>query len=146
MKQNIVRIVRGQPGAGKSTFARKMWPGVLLLENDMFHMHSNEYEFSGKRQDQAINWCIDLANLTVSKGADVVIANTFTKSGYIECYERLAKLFGAGFEVYRMMGKWKNVHGLTDAMVENFTKSIQDWPGEKLVYPDESCELGYKIV
>ena len=45
-----------------------------------------------------------------------------------------------------MMGKWKNVHGLTDAMVENFTKSIQDWPGEKLVYPDESCELGYKIV
>ena len=33
-------LYRGWPGAGKTSAAQRMFPGVLLIENDMFHIHT----------------------------------------------------------------------------------------------------------
>lgn len=131
----ILRVIRGNPGSGKSTSAKAMFPGTLLLENDMFLMQNDEYKWSKERVKDAIDWCIKMTHVALENGMDVCLANTFTKRRFIESYKRIAEKYGAKFEVYRCTGNFKNVHGLSDSMVNNFKRSMEDWPGEIIVDP-----------
>ena len=131
-------IVRGAPGSGKSTYARTMCPGVLLVENDMFHMHDGKYCWSKDAMPDAIAWCISMAKTALENDMDVVVANTFTKRSFIAGYEQLARDFGAKFKVVRCIGHFNNVHGLDAKMVSRFEKSMEDWPGEVVYVPAQS--------
>lgn len=133
-----LHIVRGIPGSGKSAFAQKNFPGVLLLENDMFHMHDGKYEWTASSMKNAIGWCVSMVETALENGMDVVVANTFTKQRYIDVYRKLAEKWTAKFKVYRCTGNFKNVHGLTDLMVKNFVSSMEDWPGETIVHPEQN--------
>lgn len=132
----ILRIVRGQPGAGKSTFASKHFPGVFHIENDMFLISGGEYKWSKERVKEAISLCTKMVRTALANSSDVVVANTFTKCRFIQFYKNLANEYGAEFEVYRCHGDFKNVHGLSDKMVENFKNAMEDWPGEVDVWPN----------
>ena len=138
MSKNRLVIIRGVPGSGKTTFANVMFPGCLHLENDMFHIHSGKYEWSAKRQEDAINWCVSTASSALRCGMDVVVSNTFTKSRYIDPYRRIAEAIGCDFSVYRMTGSFQNVHGLNKELVESFRISFEDYPGELFVSPEIS--------
>ena len=129
----ILRLVRGKPGSGKSTFASRHFPGVFHVENDMFLMQGNEYLWSPQRVKSAINWCSSTVKNALENGLDVIVCNTFTKRRFIQHYKDIAEECGARFVVYRCTGSFKNVHGLDDNMVENFNKSMEDWPGEIIV-------------
>ena len=138
-----LHIIRGKPGSCKSTFAKQRFPGILLLENDMFHMHDGDYDWHAENMKDAISWCAEMAETALANSMDVVIANTFTKRKYIEFYKKLADEHHAKFDVYRCTGNFKNVHGLTDSMVQKFEDSMEDWPGEILVRPERrmACEV-----
>lgn len=129
-KMATLHIIRGKPGSGKSTFAHNMFPGVLLLENDQYHMHNGVYDWHKENMPAAIDWCMDMARTALENGMDIVVANTFTRCVFIDAYKKLAEETGASFDVYRCTGNFKNVHGLTDSMVKNFEDSMEDWPGE----------------
>lgn len=129
-------LCRGCPGSGKSTFAAKKFPGVLHLENDMWHMKDGKYDFRGAMQPRAIAWCMTIANGALAEGMDVVVSNTFTKRRYIEAYRKLAEEHGAEFTVYRMHGEFGNVHSVPADVLENMRKNFEDWPGEIDVYPE----------
>ena len=131
----ILRIFRGHPGSGKSHAAQKMFPGTLLCENDMFHMHDGFYDWHKENMPMAIKWCFDMARIALENGMDVIIANTFTKKAFIEGYKKLAEEFNAKFEVYRCIGNFSNTHGLDSRKVDSFKKAMEDWPGEILVKP-----------
>lgn len=141
-KGNILTIIRGAPGQGKTTFAKKNF-NCLILENDMFHEKGGKYRYDGKIQGNAIDWCIDVTDMTLRNGSDVCVANTFTKRKYIDCYKRLAELYGAEFKIYRMMGNFNNVHGLTKSMVSRFSDNMEDYEGEILVFPN--CDGSYTM-
>ena len=128
-------IVRGHPGAGKSTFAKHAFPSALLLENDMFLMENGGYKWSPERVKAAVSLCMKMAKMALENGSDVVIANTFTKLRYIEAYSKLASEVGASFKVYRCNDSFKNVHNVPDNIVQNFKDSMEDFPGEVLVDP-----------
>ena len=128
-----LHLFRGHPGSSKSTSALRMFPGTLLLENDMFLISDDQYKWSKERVRAGIDLCIKMTEMALKSGSDVVVANTFTKRRFIESYRRLAEKYGANFEVYRCSGNYKNVHGLNDNMVESFKKSMEDYPGEFLV-------------
>jgi len=66
---------------------------------------------------------------------DVCVANTFTKRKFVEAYKKIAEEFCAEFHVYRCIGNFKNVHGLSEKIVENFKNAMEDWPGEIIVEP-----------
>ena len=51
----ILRTFRSYPGSGKSTAAKMMFPGVLLLENDQFLISDGEYKWSPERRNKAID-------------------------------------------------------------------------------------------
>ena len=129
----ILRLMRGAPGSSKSTSAKRMFPGTLLLENDMFLISDDQYKWSKERVRVGIDLCIKMTEMALKNGSDVVVANTFTKKRFIDSYKKLADKYGANFEVYRCSGNYKNVHGLNDNMVESFKKSMEDYPGEFLV-------------
>ena len=136
----ILKIVRGWPGSGKSSFANRQWPNILHLENDMFCECDGQYQWSKERVKTAINLCTSIVDMALKNDCDVVVANTFTKKRYIAAYEKIALAHGAKFEVYRCVGHFKNVHGLSDEMVEKFEKAMEDWPGETVVDPNEKLK------
>lgn len=138
-------IVRGWPGSGKSTFANAKFPGVLLLENDMFHMRDGQYMWRSKNMPDAVKWCSSMAETALANEMDVVVANTFTKCRYIDFYKKLAEKYNAKFEVWRCTGRFQNVHGLTDEMVKGFEKSMEDWPGEHMVPPHDECKMAWEV-
>lgn len=128
-------LVRGIPGSGKSTFAKHAFPGALLLENDMFLMEDGVYKWSPEKVKAAVSLCMKTAKMALENKSDVVIANTFTKLRYVEAYSKLASEVGASFKVYRCNGNFKNVHNVSDSVVQSFKDSMEDFPGEVLVDP-----------
>ena len=132
-----LNLFRGVPGSSKSTSAQRMFPGVLLVGNDMFHMHNGRYEWSKESMPKAISWCVDMVRTALENGMDVCVANTFTKRKFVEAYKKIAEEFGAEFHVYKCVGHFQNQHGLTPGMVAGFQKAMEDWPGEIIVDPAE---------
>ena len=126
-------LIRGLPGSGKSTFARKSFPGAFHLENDMFHIRDGEYRFDFRRQKDAVKWCMETAVRALEAGMDVVVSNTFTRRRYVLAYKSLADRFGADFSVYRMDGDWGSVHAVPESVMESMRSGFEDWDGEILV-------------
>ena len=130
-----LNLFRGIPGSSKTSSAQRMFPGVLLVENDMFHMRNGNYKWSAENMPKAISWCVSMVRTALENGFDACVANTFTKRKFVEAYKKIAEEFGAEFHVYRCIGKFKNVHGLSDAMVAKFENAMEDWPGETIIDP-----------
>lgn len=126
-------LVRGLPGSGKSTFAVRNFPGVLRLENDMFHQRDGEYRFNRALQDKAVRWCLDATSLALDAGMDVVVANTFTRRRFVMAYKEIAEEFDADFSVYRMTGDWGSVHNVPKDVLEGMRRGFEDWEGETTV-------------
>ncbi len=135
-----LNLFRGIPGSTKSSSAQRMFPGVLLVENDMFHMHNGQYDWKAENMPKAISWCTGMVRMALGSGMDVCVANTFTKKKFIQMYQKIAQEFGAEFTVYRCVGRFKNVHGLSDSMIAGFEKAMEDWPGEIIVDPAEKLK------
>ena len=92
MKQLI--LLRGLPGAGKSTFA-KTFKTVEHYEADMFFMRGNGYEFDVTKLKAAHEWCQDMVFMSMKRNEPtIVVSNTFTQEWEMEPYYKLAELHG----------------------------------------------------
>ncbi len=93
-------LLRGIPGAGKSTLAKQL--GDSHFETDTFFMVDGEYKFDPTKLRKAHEWCqsqIELAmiNNHVTAGldnSDIVVSNTFTQAWEMDAYNELAKQYG----------------------------------------------------
>lgn len=129
----ILHLFRGAPGAGKSTAAYKMFPGLVKFENDQFLMRDGKYCWSKDSVQDAIKWCSKMVRTALENGMDVCVCNTFTKKRFVAAYERIAAERGAEFKVYRCIGNFNNVHGLSEEMVQSFKNAMEDWPNESII-------------
>lgn len=91
-------LLRGIPGAGKSTLARQL--GCTHFETDTFFMVDGEYKFDPSKLKEAHKWCQDnvhsamILNVTTGDHSDIVVSNTFTQAWEMEPYIELAKSWG----------------------------------------------------
>lgn len=111
-------LLRGCPGAGKSTLAKAI--GGSHVEADMFFLKENEYKFDPLLLKEAHEWCKKKVETAMSKGADkVVVSNTFTRKWEMSTYYELAEKYG--FTVFSLIVEnrhgGKNIHGVPDERI-----------------------------
>ena len=115
-------IIRGLPGAGKSTVARHMFNEVsqLYFEADQyFYDEMGNYNFDVKKLDAAHKQCFDKTEAALKDYRDVIVSNTFTTEKEIKSYKKLADKYEAVFISLIV----ENRHG---------NKSVHDVPEETM--------------
>ena len=121
MNKNLI-ILRGLPGAGKSTFAELISggnPDVVCTADDYF-MVDGEYKFDPSKLGMVHSWCREKCENLMKKDAPlVIVANTNVREQHFAEYIDMAKKYG-----YR----WFSI------VVENRHggKSIHNVPSEKV--------------
>lgn len=106
-------LIRGLPGSGKSTMAKNM-NGYVHLEADMFLFVDGAYKYDVKKVPGAHDQCVSKTKEALCAGQSVVVSNTFAQEWELQRYTDL----GFTFEIIEAEGKWQNVHGVSDVIIE----------------------------
>ena len=121
MTNNLI-IIRGVPGSGKSTTARKMKeknPEYVHIEADMFFMRDGEYVFDASKLGAAHAWCQARTEAELRAGKTVIVSNTFTTIKELRPYFQIAeRVLGTYPVVHTCNGVFENVHGVPPEKVK----------------------------
>lgn len=117
-KDNHLYIIRGVPGTGKSTLAKKMmgWHSNMChKEADMyFERASGEYLFDRTKLGEAHNWCQTTTKNLLNLGVKIIVSNTFTTYREMAPYVEYAKLNGIGLTLITMTKEYGSIHGVPE--------------------------------
>ena len=124
MNRPKLTLIRGLPGSGKSTLAKTL--NAVHLEADMYFINKQgEYQFDPKLLKEAHLWCQNQCKYHLSRGENVVIANTFVKHWEMQAYRKLAKLFNAVLTIKVCTGNFENSHDVTLLSINKMKKNWQ---------------------
>jgi predicted kinase len=112
-------LLRGVPGAGKSTLAKSL--GGMHVEADMYYMYEGKYDFDATKIKDAHAWCQNAAKVWMNSGLPkVIVSNTFTQEWEMQPYYVLAEKYG--YRVFSLIAEnrheGKNIHGVPDDKLE----------------------------
>ena len=121
-------IVRGLPGSGKSSLAKKITE-TLYSADDFFTNKKGEYNFNAKLLGKAHEWCWGKVRDAMFIGANAVaVANTFTQAWEAEKYYQIAEEYGYSVFVIECQNDFGNVHDVPqesiDAMKKRWEKDL----------------------
>jgi len=91
MEKELI-LLRGLPGSGKSTFAKRICN--QHVEADEFFVVNGVYQFDPTKLKQAHEWCRNKAQEWMKQGYNVVVSNTFTQEWEMDPYYWLAEQYG----------------------------------------------------
>jgi predicted kinase len=123
-------IVRGLPGSGKSTFAKKLvGDDFLVCEADKYFIdkETGEYNFDFTKIKEAHKFCQDTVETYMKDSLvndqfyrDIVVSNTFTQEWEMKPYFELAKQYG--YQVTSLIVENRhggiNEHGVPEDKIE----------------------------
>lgn len=150
----MLYLVRGLPGSGKSTFAHKIFPGIVHLENDMFHMVSmddsiNEvrYNFVQEKSIERVEQCFDIVRHLLIYKVPVVVTNVFCKKLTISEYVNIAKEYNVPYKIFRMMNtQFQNTHDVPEDVFQSMKRCFEDIEDEILVESIPNTNFNYKLI
>lgn len=119
-------IIRGLPGSGKSTYARKL--GVAHYEADQFfELDWGEYKFDAKLIKIAHEWCFANTVRALRNGHDVAVSNTFTQLWEMNRYLELRSLLDdIKIEIVEMKTQYGNIHNVPEDTLAKMTARWED--------------------
>lgn len=121
-KDCMLTIVRGAPGAGKSTFVEnEINPKEkeAHFEADMFfYDEDGNYTWDFDELSSAHAWCIANVKDALRDGKNTVVSNTSIKPKDVAKYLNLAREMGVALKIVDVRGHWKNIHGCAEEKVE----------------------------
>lgn len=123
-------LIRGLPGSGKSTYAKKI--GCFHVEADMYHCKNGEYVFDGTRTRLAHNWCQKAAMFSMEQGMDVAVSNTFTQKWEIQPYLDMAAKTGHKVFIVRMIKEYGTIHIVPSEIIQKMRERFENIDGEIL--------------
>lgn len=91
----ILTLIRGLPGSGKTTLARRLVPAHLTVAADDYMVNDlGEYEFDPMRLSECHGRCQDrVISLMQTAHSKIVVHNTFTQAWEIEPYFKIAEKY-----------------------------------------------------
>ena len=114
-------IVRGVSGSGKTTFAKELAErfACRYFEADMYFVRvDGSYTFNPAMLPKAHEWCFDQFASEVFYSQNVIVSNTFTRLWEMRKYIDLALESSYQVRIITCTGRYQNVHGLTEEMVD----------------------------
>lgn len=134
LQKNLI-LLRGLPGAGKSTFAKTMWHDFVVCEaDDYFIDEYGKYKFDARDLSKAHNWCKSKVETFMQDNqanaqfyTNIVVSNTFTKEWEMNEYFELAKKYG--YKVFSLIVENRhsgvNQHGVPAEKVEQMKNRFE---------------------
>ena len=136
---NTLFLIRGLPGSGKSTEAKRLEaraPGLFRhLEADMYFILGDEYIFEASKLGRAHEWCQSKTEEYLERGYNVIVSNTFTTLKEIKPYEDIAKKLSVKLEVYQMNNSFKSIHNVPVETIKRMKDRWQEYPGTIQIPP-----------
>lgn len=126
MGQQRVVIIRGLPGTGKSTLAKKYDSSYVHCEADQYFMKDGQYIFDKSRIKDAHAFCLLKAEYALYQGHNVVVSNTFTRKWEYEPYVNLAKSYDAEVEIIILKEKYTNIHNVPNGTMKHMAERWED--------------------
>ncbi|EGU53242.1 hypothetical protein VIOR3934_03874 [Vibrio orientalis CIP 102891 = ATCC 33934] len=122
-------LIRGLPGSGKSTLAKTF--EVAHFEADMYFVDAEgNYRYQAEKIGEAHQWCQSMTEQSLANSASVVVSNTFVRRWEMMPYYKMAKRYGAEFEVIECHENYGNVHEVEPHIIEMMKKRWQEWRRE----------------
>jgi predicted kinase len=133
-----ILIMRGLPGAGKSTWVKENYPDACICSADGYFLNENgDYVFDGEKISEAHAWCLRSFAETLSSidrgesdSPDVVIVdNTCIRAWEISPYYNLASAYGHQVSIIQVdcdvpTAHSRNVHGVPLERVETMHQGL----------------------
>jgi predicted kinase len=128
-------LVRGLPGAGKSTFANFIWNNYAICEADKYFVgEDGVYRFDGSKLKEAHKWCRDEVERMMNDNLnnpqyypEIAVSNTFTQEWEMEEYYKLAEKYG--YKVFSIIVENRhngvNEHGVPANKLEQMRNRFQ---------------------
>ena len=129
-------IVRGLPGAGKSTFAKRMLDTKMAdahFEADMYFEKDGKYQFDPGKLNAAHMWCRNEVEKALHDGRNVVVSNTFTKHSEMYPYIHFCKSNGYHYKVIRLETNYGSIHNVPPESIAKMKARFQDYPEELVI-------------
>ena len=119
-------LLRGLPGAGKSTLAGDL--AQVVYEADMFFMQDGEYLFDPAKLGAAHQWCQEQVRQTMVNGIQrIAVSNTFTQEWEMEPYISMASMHG--YRVVSLVVEnrhgGQNVHNVPASVIEKMRNRFE---------------------
>ena len=141
----MLHIIRGLPGAGKSTYAKKLkahrescGKKVIHIEADMFHIQPDgSYRYNPDLSSMAHEWCQLTTMIYLMNGYEVIVSNTSLTINNVTQYVDIAKKCNCGRQVTIVVDKekhFKNTHGVPEETLLGMAQKLENYPGEKVFY------------
>jgi len=133
---NKLYLIRGLPGSGKSTYARKLAQeiGARHLEADMYFCRDGqEYKFDPLLLGKAHNWCFTETEKSLASGISVIVSNTFVQRWEINPYTFLAHGLNVPCAIYVATGNYNNIHGVPEQSLNKMRQKWQPVEGELFI-------------
>jgi predicted kinase len=123
--KQILTLIRGLPGSGKTTLAKAIveaMPNTKHYEADQYFTDAKTgvYKFDKNKLATAHDSCLKNTYKALIEGYNVVVSNTFVKLKTLDNYLTAAKLTGASVQIVICQGNFGSVHSVPQETIERY--------------------------
>ena len=128
----MLYIIRGIPGSGKSTMAKKLAPNAAFEADAYMVDQQGNYAFDPSRLGEVHQKCYEAVRDALMQDiANVAVANTFVKRWEYQKYVDLANELGVKYEIIVCNGGYKNIHGVPEEAIQRMKDNWEDTMNEE---------------
>lgn len=122
----IMYIMRGIPGAGKSTIAAKLVGEKNVFAADDYFYHNGEYCFDPEKLKDAHKYCqTNVEKAMKNNTIEIAVANTNIKQWEMEVYKKLAKNYKYHVVELTVKSDFENMHDVPSEVVNRMKNDFE---------------------